>query len=505
MRLNPLWLAESGEFERLMPLVMQKLSEASFSDAVNLRGSDNAESSPDGYKPYTMDGSVAKIEMIGAMTKRPNCMQMFYGGAATRAVEEAVTVAAADPNVKSILLIIDSPGGNIDGTAELAGAIASAREQKPVWGWVDGLMASAALWAGVHCDYLFASSPNANIGSIGVITAVVDQSGDTGLKERGIKIHKIDTGPYKGIGAYFSPVTADQIQVIRDRVDAIGQAFAETVSRERNIPVTIGEGVADGRVFLASEAKTLGLIDGIAPVSSVLNRMKSGYNLRRDKSQYKATALPKPKTEGEKAMPTTDDIRAEDEGLMAKFRAWGEKLGIIKAEAEPADDATEASPDMTALTTEIESLRAELDAEKTITANQAEMIGRLKMAGDVTGQDALEALIKDGVTARAQAAEQLAKQMNRVLGAGVTNASTIAAKFAGKTLAEFTAEIAPYLSAADAKFAPNPKEPLTESDGLRRTTADDQPGTQSEKDAAEEARRQKVAAQMRGYVSQIGE
>ncbi len=83
-------------------------------------------------------------------------------------------MAASNPNIAAIVLQIDSPGGEVSGTQQLADVIKSV--QKPVVAFVDGMMASAALWIGSAADEIIASTPQDIIGSIGTMMSFGDMT-----------------------------------------------------------------------------------------------------------------------------------------------------------------------------------------------------------------------------------------------------------------------------------------------------------------------------------------
>ncbi len=78
-------------------------------------------------------------------------------------------------DIKAVFLDIDSPGGTVAGTPELAAAVASLNERKPVYAFSSGLMCSAAYWIASQARAIYAT-PSAQVGSIGVVQAVIDNS-----------------------------------------------------------------------------------------------------------------------------------------------------------------------------------------------------------------------------------------------------------------------------------------------------------------------------------------
>ena len=90
------------------------------------------------------NGSIAVIEIRGAMTKFGSSMSE---SGSTIQARRAIRAAANDETVGQILLIIDSPGGTVAGTKELADDVAAANKIKPVTVQVEDMAASAAYWA----------------------------------------------------------------------------------------------------------------------------------------------------------------------------------------------------------------------------------------------------------------------------------------------------------------------------------------------------------------------
>jgi ClpP class serine protease len=76
---------------------------------------------------YDVVNGVAVLPIQGVIGKRMNLMHAISGGVSTELIGRDFRMALSDPAIRSILLSIDSPGGSVDGTAELAGLIYGAR------------------------------------------------------------------------------------------------------------------------------------------------------------------------------------------------------------------------------------------------------------------------------------------------------------------------------------------------------------------------------------------
>lgn len=209
--------------------------------------------------PYATHDGVAVIGVTGPLTKYSTSFQALLGGTSTLRVREAIRTANADPEVRAILLHIESPGGTVGGTQELFDTVQSSR--KPVHGHIEDLGASAALWIASACKSITANK-SAMVGSIGTYTAIEDTSGR--YAKEGIKVHVISSGGVKGGAVDGAPVSEDYLAETQKRIDAITDLFVDAVAKGRGLAKKKVKDMADGRIHLASAAKDMGLIDRIA-------------------------------------------------------------------------------------------------------------------------------------------------------------------------------------------------------------------------------------------------
>lgn len=226
-------------------------------------------------KPYEVHRGVAVIEMEGIVAKRMSLFTKISGGISTYHVQEQFAAAMADPKVRGLLLNIDSPGGGIDGTAELAGMIHAARGAKPIIAFSDGMMASAAYWIGSAADAVYISGDTAQVGSIGVVASHMDIS--EAEKMMGIKTTEIVAGKYKRLASRHAPLSKEGKQTIQEMVDHVYSAFVADVARQRDVSEEqVLEQMADGRVFLGRQAVSAGLVDGVSTMEELVGKLSAG-------------------------------------------------------------------------------------------------------------------------------------------------------------------------------------------------------------------------------------
>ena len=115
----------------------------------------------------TPNGKMAGLAIMGPIFHRPNFLTMFFGGSSIVEIRRELDDLVTDPNVETIYVEFDSPGGGVTGVEELAAEMRQARKVKPLIGVVNGMACSAAYWLGAQCTELIVT-PSGIVGSCGV-------------------------------------------------------------------------------------------------------------------------------------------------------------------------------------------------------------------------------------------------------------------------------------------------------------------------------------------------
>jgi signal peptide peptidase SppA len=240
---------------------------------------------------YQNVGGVAVIPVSGVIGKKMNMMSQISGGASTQLIERDIKAALSDAEINSILLHIDSPGGTVDGTQTLADVVTMAKEYKPVMAFADGLMASAAYWIGSAASEIVSSSVTTQVGSIGVVTSHTDIS--KAEEQAGYKVTEISAGKYKRMTSQHAPLSKEGKALLQDQVDQLYTIFVDAVAINRGTDAeTVLEDMADGRVFLSSDAQARGMIDHIATIETTILNMQTGVWPMATKKAEEAQAEP---------------------------------------------------------------------------------------------------------------------------------------------------------------------------------------------------------------------
>jgi len=188
-----------------------------------------------------VDDGVGIIPIHGPMMRNPDPIcQWLFGATDIEDIIEAVNVVAQRPDVQAVFLDIDSPGGSVSGTPELAQAVADLCKVKYTYAFSGGQMASAAYWVASQCDAIYVT-PSARVGSIGVILPIVDST--EAYKQAGLNVEVFAAGKFKSAGMPGIPLTDDQRAWLQSDVEEIAVDFRTAVlARGRSIPAEAMEG-----------------------------------------------------------------------------------------------------------------------------------------------------------------------------------------------------------------------------------------------------------------------
>lgn len=229
---------------------------------------------PENTKPYAMYKSVAIITIAGTITR-----SSWWGSTAAQdTIRATLDAALADTSVKAILFSLNSPGGIVSGTKELADHIAQAATRKPCAAYADGLCASAAFWLAAATGKIYAPL-TAQVGSVGVVAVHSDWSKFN--EKMGIAYTYVTGGTFKAVGNENNPLSEKDKAYLQAKITALHDIFATDVTK--HLPIQ-AERVAwaEGQLFLATEAKHLGLIQEIVTdVRSAAQQFAEEFTMKK--------------------------------------------------------------------------------------------------------------------------------------------------------------------------------------------------------------------------------
>ena len=220
----------------------------------------------------TLRDGAAVIPVFGPIFPRANMVNSSAGGASLDAIMQDFRVAEASAQVERIVMVFDSPGGQVSGLGEAAEALRSG--SKPLTAFVTGMAASAAYWLASQADEIVVESAAA-VGSIGV---VANLSRQVGPDQSGRVAHEIVSSgaPLKRP----DPTTDEGRAALQAEVDAFEVTFIADVATGRKVKAsTVRSEFGRGAMVAASQAVAAGMADRIGTLESVLKeRRRTGGN-----------------------------------------------------------------------------------------------------------------------------------------------------------------------------------------------------------------------------------
>lgn len=221
-----------------------------------------------------VSGSLAFMPLYGTIQQRPSMWMELFGGTSTDAFGRAFEAAVRNPEIKGIVIDVDSPGGTVYGVEELSAKMRDLRGNKPVVSVANSLAASAAYWTATAADQLVVA-PSGDVGSIGVFATHVDLSG--AMEQDGVKVQFVSAGKYKTEGNPYEALSDEARASMQARVDDFYSMFISAVAKNRGKPESaVRNDFGQGRVVRSQEALSVGMVDRIATLEKVVQGM-GGY------------------------------------------------------------------------------------------------------------------------------------------------------------------------------------------------------------------------------------
>jgi ClpP class serine protease len=214
---------------------------------------------------------VAIVPVVGPIMRYANLFTAISGATSNEVLALDVQAALDNPAVRAVVLNVDSPGGTVSGTNEMAKLIARNRaaDGKPIFAFVSAAGASGALWiaSAVGPGRLFADD-TALIGSIGVVTVARD---DTSAIDEALGVREVTFTSSQSPLKRVDPFTEEGASVIQRKLDQLADTFISFVAVNRGVTVeTVINDFGQGDTLIAADAEAVGMIDGITSLEELL-------------------------------------------------------------------------------------------------------------------------------------------------------------------------------------------------------------------------------------------
>lgn len=325
---------------------------------------------------------VALISVHGPIFRYANIFTEFSGAESIDVLATDLQAALDSPAVKQIVLWVDSPGGQVNGTSEFAQQIRSAAERKPVTAYVGNLAASAGYWIASSASRIVIND-TAMLGSIGVVTGTYVEDDES----------FVEIVSTQSPGKRPDVRTTEGRAQIQAEVDALADVFVKTVARNRGVSAEkVLSDFGKGGILVGQAAVDAGMADEIGSLESLLAELAGPTASKLTRSSTMSTK------KGPVTVASTADLQAafanghtleeisvkDFSGDIASARANGQTEG-----EKGKTDAVNAAR-LEGGTSERERIRA---VEGAVLPGHEALIATLKFDGKTTGPEAAAQVI----------------------------------------------------------------------------------------------------------------
>ncbi len=237
------------------------------------------------FEEYTLEGTgdekILLISVEGTISDSPKRGLLRDRPGLVENVVAQLRKAEEDPQIKALVLKINSPGGAVTASDILYHELQAyrARRQVKIVALFMGLAASGGYYVALPADHIVAH-PTSITGSVGVI--FITPRVDDLMKKIGVAVEVNKSGANKDTGSPFRPRTAEEAALIQDLTDQLGKRFLDLVERHRHPTPAAIEEIKTARIFLASKALELGMVDAIGYANDALDAARREAGLATD-------------------------------------------------------------------------------------------------------------------------------------------------------------------------------------------------------------------------------
>jgi len=242
---------------------------------------------PGPLKEKTISGygrdKILLLEVSGVILEGPHrLLGLTKGVTSPSRVKEELEKAAKDDRIKAMVVKINSPGGTVSAADVILHELKAFKAAKgvPVVICLQGLATSGGYYVAQAGDAIMAY-PTCITGSIGVIAMKFNLRGL--MDKVGVDDDLVKSGKWKDFWSPFRPATSQEKEMMQGVIDDFYRSFVDVVAQGRRLSLKKTREVADGRIFTASQALDLGLVDRLGYLDDALElaRVQAGLETPR--------------------------------------------------------------------------------------------------------------------------------------------------------------------------------------------------------------------------------
>jgi protease IV len=222
------------------------------------------------------------LDISGVIVEQPRGLWGLRNATRPDRVKEELEKAAKDRHIKALVLRINSPGGTVSGADVVFHEIKAFKEERnlPVIACLQGLATSGGYYVAQVADTIIAY-PTCITGSIGVIAMKFNLKGL--MDKVGVDSELVKTGDWKDFWSPFRPATPEEKRMMQVVIDDFHRGFVDVVATGRKLTIEEAGKVADGRIYTATQAKELNLVDRLGYLDDALTLAKKQAGLEEAK------------------------------------------------------------------------------------------------------------------------------------------------------------------------------------------------------------------------------
>ena len=219
-------------------------------------------------------GGVGILSLEGVIMRRPGVIESMMGATSLDAFMASFRGAVENPDLDTIVMLINSPGGEVYGVPEAAAEIRAARSKKRIVAVAEDMAASAAYWLASQADEIVVT-PSGGVGAIECYHVHADMT--AALEQAGVKLEVFAGGPNRRALAEGVPLTDEDRAHLQGQADAYYDLYVADVAKGRGVSVKdVTSGYGEGRYMLAKAAKAAGMADRIDTLRGTVGHLLSG-------------------------------------------------------------------------------------------------------------------------------------------------------------------------------------------------------------------------------------
>lgn len=292
-------------------------------------------------------GSIAIIEVIGVIFQ----YDQACGPIGTTTLLNLFNAANSAPNISGIILVVDSPGGQVAGTKDFADAISNSK--KPVVTYAKELMCSAGYWIGSSADYIIANNELAEFGSIGTMCTLIDDT--VANEQEGYKVLVIRATESDLKNEKYYQALSGNDSLLKNDLNYINSFFLKAVKSNRKNKIDLNKSeIFRGETFFAKDALKYGLIDKIGTIQDAISFINN-YSKKNNMSQNTRPNL-------NKALNLTADHESTEQGSFLQTAELDTIERILTDNAELQNSITALNQALAEQTTAAANASAQLES-----------------------------------------------------------------------------------------------------------------------------------------------